>query len=138
MVPVQANLLGNDVPRASHDLPGQGLYDCSGGSMSSANQDPRPKLVLYEGSFRKGLGRWGHSTGPEPRAHMGLGISVPYISPPLIHTRLPGRIKEPAEPFDLESLMAWDSWLWFLINAHLKRRAVPWHQVQLSLLPDGS
>ena len=32
---------------------------------------------------------------------MGLGISVPYISPPLIHTRLPGRIKELAEPFDL-------------------------------------
>ena len=33
---------------------------------------------------------------------MGLGISVPYNSPPLIHTRLPGRIKELAEPFDLE------------------------------------
>ena len=37
-----------------------------------------PKLVLYEDSFKKGLGRWGHSIGPEPRAHMGLGISVPY------------------------------------------------------------
>ena len=32
---------------------------------------------------------------------MGLGISVPYISPPLIHTRLPGRIKELAELLDL-------------------------------------
>ena len=99
----------NGVPRASHDLPGQGLYDCSGGSMSSANQDPRPKLVLYEGSFKKDLGRWGRSIGPEPRAHMGLGISVPYISPPLIHTRLSGRIKEPTELFGLGSPMAWDS-----------------------------
>ena len=44
------------------------------------------------GLFLLGLG---------PRAYMGLGISVPYISPPLIHTRLPGRIKELAEPFDL-------------------------------------
>ena len=35
------------------------------------------------------------------RAFMGLGISVPYISPPLIHTRLLGRIKELAEPLDL-------------------------------------
>ena len=41
------------------------------------------------------------SLGLGPRAYMGLGISVPYISPPLIHTRLPGRIKELAEPFDL-------------------------------------
>ena len=40
------------------------------------------------------------------QAHMGLGISVPYISPPLIHTRLPGRIKELAELFDLGDLMA--------------------------------
>ena len=69
---------------------------------------------------------------------MGLGISVPYISPPLIHTRLSGRIKELAELFDLGDLMAWDSWLWFLINAHLKRRAVSRRQVQLSLFPDDS
>ena len=67
-----------------------------------------PKLVLYEGSLKKGLGRWGRTIGPEPRAHLGLGILVSYISPPLIHTRLPGRIKEPAEPFDLESPMARD------------------------------
>ena len=39
--------------------------------------------------------------GLSPRAYMGLGISVPYISPPLIHSRLPIRIKELAEPFDL-------------------------------------
>ena len=69
---------------------------------------------------------------------MGLGISVPYISPPLIHARLSGRIKELAEAFDLGDFMAWDSWLRFLINAHLKRRVVSWRQVQLSLLPDGS
>ena len=43
LVPVQANLLGNGVPRASYDLPGQGLYDCSGGTMPSASLDPRPK-----------------------------------------------------------------------------------------------
>ena len=44
------------------------------------------------GLFPLGLG---------PRAYMGLGISVPYISPPLIHTWLLGRIKELVEPFDL-------------------------------------
>ena len=75
LVPIQANLLGNGVPRASHDLPGQGLYDCSGGTMPSASMDPRPKtLFFYERSFKKDLGRWGRSIGPEPRAHMGLGI----------------------------------------------------------------
>ena len=67
-----------------------------------------PKLVLYEGSFKKGLGRCGRSIGPEPRAHMGLGILVPYIRPPLFHTWLPGRIKDTVEPFDLESPMARD------------------------------
>ena len=41
-----------------------------------------PKFVLYEGNFKKGLGQWGRSIGPGPRAHMSLGISVPYISPP--------------------------------------------------------
>ena len=65
-----------------------------------------PKLVLPEGNFKKGSGQWDRSIGPGPRAHMGLGISVPYISPPLIHTQLPGRIKELAEPFDLGDLMA--------------------------------
>ena len=37
-----------------------------------------PKLVLPEGNFKKGSGQWGRSIGPGPRAHMGLGISVPY------------------------------------------------------------
>jgi len=36
-------------------------------------------LFLHEGSFKKGLGQWGRSIGPRPRAHMGFGISVPYI-----------------------------------------------------------
>ena len=97
-----------------------------------------PKLVSYEGSFKKGLGQWGHSIRPGPKAHMGLGISEPYISPPLIHTRLLRRIKELAKPFDLGGFWAWDSWLWLPINAHLKRRAVSRHQVQLSLLFDSS
>ena len=35
-------------------------------------------LFLHESSFKKGLGQWGRSIGPGPRAHMGLGISVPY------------------------------------------------------------
>ena len=39
----------------------------------------------------------------------GPGISVPYNSPPLIHTRLPRRIKELSGPFDLGNLIAWDS-----------------------------
>ena len=37
-----------------------------------------PKFVLYEGSFKKGLGRWGRTIGPEPKAHLGLGILVSY------------------------------------------------------------
>ena len=68
-----------------------------------------PKLVLYEGSFKKGLGRWGHTIGLEIRAHLGRGILVSYISPPLLHIWLPGRIKEPAEPFGLDSPMVRDS-----------------------------
>ena len=44
------------------------------------------------GLFLLGLG---------PKAFMGLRISVPYISPPLIHTRLPGRIKKLVESLDL-------------------------------------
>ena len=39
--------------------------------------------------------------GPGLKVGMGFGILVPYISPPLIHTRLLGRIKELAEPLDL-------------------------------------
>ena len=37
-----------------------------------------PKIVFYVDSFKKDLGRQGCSIGPEPKAHMGLGIMVPY------------------------------------------------------------
>ena len=96
------------------------------------------KLILYEGSFKKGLRRWGHTIGLEPRAHLGLGILVPYISPPLIHTQLLERIKEPAEPFGLKSPMARDSCGYGFSLMLLKRSVVPRRQVQLSLMPDGS
>ena len=44
-----------------------------------------PKLFfLHEGSFKKGLGQWGRSVGPGPRAHMGLGILVPWSWRPSI------------------------------------------------------
>ena len=36
----------------------------------------------------------GHAARPEFKAQMDLGTLVPYISPPLIHARLLGRIKE--------------------------------------------
>ena len=36
----------------------------------------------------------GHAAGPKSKAQLDLGTSVPYISPPLIHARLPRRIKE--------------------------------------------
>ena len=36
----------------------------------------------------------GHATGLKFKAQMDLGTLVPYISPLLIHGRLPGRIKE--------------------------------------------
>ena len=61
-----------------------------------------PNLVFALRQIQEGLRAMGlFPLGLGPRAYMGLGISVPYISPPLIHTRLPGRIKELVEPFDL-------------------------------------
>ena len=61
-----------------------------------------PKLVFALRQIQERLRAMGlFPLGLGPRAYMGLGISVPYISPPLIHTRLPGRIKELAEPLDL-------------------------------------
>ena len=36
----------------------------------------------------------GHATGLKFKAQMGLGISVPYISHPLIRAQVPRRIKE--------------------------------------------
>ena len=61
-----------------------------------------PKLVFALRQIQEGLRAMGLCLlGLGPRAYMGLGISVPYIRPPLIHTRLSGKIKELAEPFDL-------------------------------------
>ena len=97
-------MLGNAAPRAFDDLLGLGSYVCSESLCRTHLRIRGPKLVSYEGSFKKGLGQWGHSIGLGPRAHMSLGISVPYISPPLIHTWLSGRIKELTEPFGLEVL----------------------------------
>ena len=37
----------------------------------------------------------GHTAKSETKTQMGLGTIVPYISPPLIHARPSGRIKEP-------------------------------------------
>ena len=61
-----------------------------------------PKLVFALRQIQEGLRTMGlFLLGLGPKAYIGLGISVPYNSPPLIHTRLLGRIKELAEPFDL-------------------------------------
>ena len=76
-------MLGNAVSRAFHDFPGHSSYAHSGKLMPNTSQDSRPKTCfLHEGSFKKGLGQWGRSVGPGPRAHIGLGISVPYNSNP--------------------------------------------------------
>ena len=37
----------------------------------------------------------GHATGLESKAQLDLGTLVSYISAPMIHGRLSGRIKEP-------------------------------------------
>ena len=36
------------------------------------------KLVVYEGSLKQRFEKWGRAIGPEPRAQLGLGTSVPY------------------------------------------------------------
>ena len=50
-------------------------------------------LVVYEGRIKR-FEELGHATRPESKAQLDLGTLVPYNSPPLIHARLPGRIKE--------------------------------------------
>ena len=50
----------------------------------------------------------GHAVGPEFKAQMDLGTTMPYISPPLIHARLPGRIKEPKKHSRLGKLTGRD------------------------------
>ena len=61
--------------------------------------NPRPNsdlgiLVPHSGSI----------PGLKSRLNLGLGTSVPYISPPLIRARLSGRIKESTRYFCSESL----------------------------------
>ena len=51
-------------------------------------------LVVCEGRV-KGIESVGRVAGPESKAQLGSGTSVPYNSPPLIHAQLLGRIKEP-------------------------------------------
>jgi len=46
----------------------------------------------------------GHAAGSEFKAQMDLGTMMPYISPPLIHDRLLGRIKESKRHLHLRRL----------------------------------
>ena len=77
--------------------------------MLSTGWGTRFKLVVYEGSIKQRFEKWGRAIGPEPRVQLGIGTSVSYISPPLIHARLPRRIKEPIRPSCFESPTARDS-----------------------------
>ncbi|XP_030970005.1 uncharacterized protein LOC115990301 [Quercus lobata] len=49
-----------------------------GSNSSEFARNRGPKLVFYEGRFKKGLRQWGRAIGPEPGAHLGLGTSMPY------------------------------------------------------------
>ena len=69
------------------------------------------------------------------RPNLGLGTSVPYISPPLIHARLPGRIKEPTRYFCYESLTVRNSY-GHNIPLMLFSKDAP-ELVSLPLLPNG-
>ena len=106
---------------------GSGPEDSMGFGSSAPGLHPRP-----EWAWARGL------DGIGPKGSMGFGSLVPYNSPPLIHTRLPRRIKVLLGPFSPGNLLAWDFWLSLLIKIHLKRRAVSRRQAQSSLLPDGS
>ena len=49
----------------------------------------------------------GHTVESESKAQMGLGTTVSYISPPLIHAQLSGRIKESKRHSLSEKLNGW-------------------------------
>ena len=85
------------------------FLSCSGNLCLAPIRGRDLKLVVYEGSLKQRFEKWGRAIGPEPRAQLGLGTSVPYISPPLIHARLLGRIKKPTKPSCFESPKARDS-----------------------------
>ena len=72
-------MLGNAVYRAYHDFPGHGSYACSGKLMPNTSQNSRPKTRFYAKAVsRRAQGNGAVLLGLDPRAHMGLGISVPY------------------------------------------------------------
>ena len=48
-----------------------------------------------------------HAVESESKAQMDLGTTVPYISPPLIHTWFLGRIKESKRHSLSEKLNGW-------------------------------
>ena len=85
------------------------LSQLFGKFMSSTGQGTRLKIIVYKGSLKQRFEKWGRAIGPEPRVQLGLGTSVLYISPPLIHAQLLGRIKEPTRPFCFKSSTAKDS-----------------------------
>ena len=131
----------------------------------------RFRLVTYEGSIKQGYEIRGRATDPKPKAqfgfghlgaalwlhtrpeikpNLGLGTSMPYISPLLICAWLPGRIKEPTGYFCSESLtvrnlcghniplmlfskdtLFWCTW--FSCHYYLTVRELGWCACQLSL-----
>ena len=46
--------------------------------MPSIGQGTRLKFTVYEGSLKQRFEKWGRAIGPEPRAQLGLGTSMPY------------------------------------------------------------
>ena len=65
-----------------------------------------PKFVFALRQFQEGPKATRVFCWARPRTYIGLGISVPYISPPLYSYPIPGGIKELVEPFDLGDLIA--------------------------------
>ena len=64
---------------------------------------------------------------------------MPYISPPFDSYPAAGKDHGVDQAFWFQKSYGQGlMWLWLLMNALLKRRAIPGRQVQLSLLPDGS
>ena len=83
LVPIQANMPSSD---ASWELPSTLWYDwildflsCSGNLCRAPVRGRDLKLVVYEGSLKQRFEKWGRAIGPEPRAQLGLGTSMPYI-----------------------------------------------------------
>ena len=99
-------MLGNTVYRTYPILPDTVHMHVRGslGRTPLGIQGPKSVFVLRQ--FQEGPRATGVFCWARPKTYIGLGISAPYISPPLIRTRFPGGIKELVEPFDLEDLIA--------------------------------